>query len=184
MDNRSPKEAIAYHGWGFDASCWRDWQRYFEQQGWQFQAFDRGYWQRPSAPKFNPTAQTKLLLVHSYGLHLCPPDQLQQANIMVIFSSFARFHPASEPLKRRSQKILQQMIAQFAVNPLQVLSQFRLNCHHPCAWQATLSDHFDSDLLLHDLNHLQTAEIDLALLQKIPQILDFQGDQDRHCPFR
>jgi pimeloyl-[acyl-carrier protein] methyl ester esterase len=186
MANRSLKEVIAYHGWGFEASCWQHWQshfrQHFRQQGWQFKTFDRGYWQQPLAPTFHPTAQTKVLLVHSYGLHLCPMHQLRQADILVIFSSFARFHPSLEHLKRRSQKILQQMIDQFAVKPLEVLSQFRMNCYHPCDWTEPLSDCLNRDLLLHDLINLQTAEIDPALLQTIPQILIFQGSHDRIVP--
>jgi pimeloyl-[acyl-carrier protein] methyl ester esterase len=176
------KEVIAYHGWGFEASCWRDWQTRFEQHGWCFKAFDRGYWQQPVTPTFNPDAQTKLLLVHSYGLHLCPIEQLQQANVLVILSSFVKFHPTAEPFQRRSQKMLQQMIDQFMLNPQRVLCNFQIKCCHPCAWQGTLSASVNPALLLRDLKDLQTAALDLALLQPIPQILILQGDQDRIVP--
>jgi pimeloyl-[acyl-carrier protein] methyl ester esterase len=121
-------------------------------------------------------------MAHSYGLHLCPVEQLQQASKIVIFCSFAQFHPTSEPLKRRSQKILQQMIDQFMIDPQRVLCNFQLKCYHPCAGQETCSVNFDANLLLHDLNDLQTAQMDLALLQTIPQILILQGDQDRIVP--
>lgn len=176
------REVIAYHGWGFDASCWHDWQIQFEQAGWRFQAFDRGYWRQSVSPTFNPNAEIKLLMVHSYGLHLCPVEQFQRANRIVIFCSFAQFHPTSEPLKRRSQKILQQMIDQFMIDPQRVLYNFQTKCYHPCTRQGTLSANFDSDLLLHDLNDLQTATMDLALLRTIPQILVLQGNQDQIVP--
>lgn len=176
------KEVIVYHGWGFDASCWHDWQIQFEHEGWHFQAFNRGYWQQPVNPTFNPIAQTKLLLVHSYGLHLCPIEQLRQADMIVIFCGFAQFHPNAEPLNRRSQRMLQQMIDQFVVDPQQVLSQFHTKCYRPYTWTGTLSANFDSDLLLQDLNHLHTTTVNLALLQTIPQILLLQGYQDRIVP--
>lgn len=173
-----PKEVIAYHGWGFDASCWYEWQSQFDQQGWTFQSFDRGYWQQAIEPTFNPFAQTKMVMVHSYGLHLCPITQLQQADVLVILSSFAEFHSTSVN-KQRSRQMLQQMIDQFRLHPESVLSQFRVKCYHPFAWQGTISASINSELLLHDLNQLQTASLDLALLQPIPKILILHGSQDR-----
>lgn len=116
MIDRQPVEIIAYHGWGYDNSCWQNWQSLLPPS-WKFQRFDRGYFDRPFLPTFNSPSATKIIFAHSFGLHLCPLNQLQQADYLILFSSFLRFHPETDRLKNRSMQILDRMIEQFQIQP-------------------------------------------------------------------
>lgn len=171
-------EAIAYHGWGYDQTAWTGWQTVFADQNIAFVAFDRGYFGDGFTPQFSEQV-FKLLLVHSYGLHLCPQEQLHMADLLVIFSSFLTFHPEAERLKRRSQRVLQRMVDEFAVNPTEVLTTFKINSDDPASECPTTLDH---DLLLRDLKHLGITQIDPSILQSIPKILVVHGDRDRIVP--
>lgn len=181
-------QIIAYHGWGFDAACWNRWALELAQQGYRLQPFDRGYFGNTAHPEFEQGNFTKLILTHSYGLHLCPIDQLQQAEALVIFGGFRDFHPEQASLRRRSQQILHQMIQQFEQNPSLVLANFRTKCYHPDSSEAiasetiaseTMPERLNVDRLLADLIALNHATIDLAVLQTLPQIVILHGAQDR-----
>ncbi len=191
-------EILAYHGWGLDATCWQNWQTQFTQQGYVWKSFDRGYFSRPVQPEFSSFAQTKVIFVHSYGLHLCPIAQLQQADRLVIFSSFLNFHPESPSLRKRSQQMVQRMIDQFAIDPVLVLENFWQKCGWsvgdplnsppvegfktmsgpPQNWGARGAS-LNTDLLLQDLQQLNLAEFDRNYLTKIPQVVVLHGAQDR-----
>lgn len=176
-------EVIAYHGWGFDASCWQPWQQWISQQGGQFRAFDRGYFGAAAQPVFS-TTDRKLILAHSYGLHLCPIGQLEQADDLIIFSSFTRFHPESPRLQRRSQQIVQQMIDRFRVDPMLVLHNFRHRCAQPHIWTGPIPDSCNVDRLQQDLQQLNQAQLNQAQLNLIlntgmKQVMIIQGTEDR-----
>lgn len=179
MESAIHTEVIAYHGWGFAASCWQAWELRLRQQGYRLQQFDRGYFGEGAQPRFEASNLTKVIFVHSYGLHLCPVEQLQQADVLVMFSSFCAFHPERASLKKRSQQVLQQMMYQFAHNPKFVLTNFQTKCYHPEPWNGTIPDSLNCNLLLEDLTALNHATIDLALLQTLPQIVILHGLQDR-----
>ena len=55
-------EAIAYHGWGFDRSCWQPWKCIFEQIGCDFETFDRGYFGQSAQPEFRHTISKNILM--------------------------------------------------------------------------------------------------------------------------
>lgn len=180
-------EVIAYHGWGFSAAEWSSWQPWLMQQGYDLKTFDRGYFGNLVEPSFSSTANSKVIFVHSYGLHLCPAEQLQQADALIIFASFSDFHPEPANLRKRSQQILQQMITQWQANPALVLENFKVKCYHPQPWTKSVQAKTDSktdsgqfsDRLLQDLMHLNSSVLDLAVLQTIPRIVIFQGGSDR-----
>ncbi|HEY9629912.1 MAG TPA: alpha/beta hydrolase [Coleofasciculaceae cyanobacterium] len=186
--------AIAYHGWGFDASCWRSWEQQFDKTKVRFQAFDRGYFGCPAEASFGQAVgfgqpasferSPKILLAHSYGLHLCPIAQLQQADLLVIFSSFSEFHPQRVSLRRRSQAILQLMLNQLDANPQLVLENFRSKCYFPHSEAVQPEGHlaYNLELLISDLIHLGNTSLSLAMTgeswQQIPKII-FHGTQDQ-----
>jgi pimeloyl-[acyl-carrier protein] methyl ester esterase len=177
-----PTTIIAYHGWGFDRTCWQPWKDLFAQQGEDLLISDRGYFNSPSLPISSPTTdQRTILLAHSYGVHLCPSQQLQRADLLVLFSSFLSFHPQLESKKRRSLSMLSQMMTQFEINPQSVLETFKTKCYHPVAWEPSYnsSKALNLELLMHDLKGLNTCLMDIALLKKIPKILILHGAQDR-----
>jgi pimeloyl-[acyl-carrier protein] methyl ester esterase len=169
--------AIAYHGWGFDRHCWQPWQNLLAQQGEDLWVSDRGYF---NAPLSSPTRQSTIF-AHSYGLHLCPVEQLQNADRLVLFGGFLCFHPLVQG--RRSRLVLAQMIRQFEVNPQSVLEAFQTNGHYPVAWDSSNNNKpFNSELLLQDLKGLDACSLNVSLLKKIPQILILQGAQDKIVP--
>jgi pimeloyl-[acyl-carrier protein] methyl ester esterase len=167
---------IAYHGWGFDRTCWQGWADRFEQAGIEFRAIDRGYF----GAEIGGETSSRVIFVHSYGLHLCPIAELLQANLLVIFSSFQTFHPQKESAKRRSQQILQQMLMQLENNPKLVLDNFRQKCDAPSVQSPVICPNLDR--LARDLQDLGTCAIDLTLLANLPQVLVFHGSGDRIVP--
>ena len=176
-----PKTIIAYHGWGFDRACWQPWKDLFAQQGEDLLMSDRGYFNAPSLPVMSITDHKTIVLVHSYGLHLCPLEQLQRAELLVLFSSFLSFHPWSESKRRRSQLMLSQMMTQFEADPQFVLETFRTKCYHPALWKRSTDSKkaLNPELLLQDLEGLNTCSLGVSLLKKIPKILILHGAQDR-----
>ncbi|MBW4515243.1 MAG: alpha/beta hydrolase [Timaviella obliquedivisa GSE-PSE-MK23-08B] len=176
-----PTTIIAYHGWGFDQTCWQPWKDLLAQRGEDLLISDRGYFNSPALPIAANTNHRTILFVHSYGLHLCPSEQLHRADLLVVFSSFLSFHPQLEAKKRRSLLMLSQMMTQFKANPQTVLEAFRTKCYHPVLWERSpdSSKAINSELLLHDLESLSACLLDVSLLKKIPKILILHGVQDR-----
>jgi pimeloyl-[acyl-carrier protein] methyl ester esterase len=176
-----PTTIIAYHGWGFDRTCWQPWKDLFAQRGEDLFMSDRGYFTPSALSITSPTDHRTIVLAHSYGLHLCPAEQLQRADLLVLFSSFLAFHPQLELKRRRSLLMLSQMMTQFETNPQSVLETFKAKCYHPVAWERSSdsSKALNSELLLHDLKSLDVCLFDVALLKKIPKILILHGAQDR-----
>ncbi|MEB3274621.1 MAG: alpha/beta hydrolase [Prochlorothrix sp.] len=198
---------IAYHGWGFSAECWYTLARAAQQESWDFRAYDRGYFALPdpdpraktidsqSRLSFSLAPVPKLLLTHSYGLHLCPPDLLAQATALVVLSGFVQFHPTLAVEQRRSRRRVDRMIQQLQQNPAAVLQQFWINTVAPQSWHwqysplsAALSAeaHGGDSLvvaeLLRDLCLLQDSVLNLRFLQGISRILVIQGSEDTIVP--
>ena len=178
MVDRIHTDIIAYHGWGYAPTCWQPWQ-VMNQPGWRMQRFDRGYFGTPFSPSFEAAASTKIIFAHSYGLHLCPKPQLQQADWLIIFSSFIHFHPEDDRIKRRSVQILDQMVRQFQDQPKLVLDNFRSKCCSPASCAEATPTDFDQELLLEDLKQLGLSTVDMGELERIPHLLILQGDRDR-----
>ncbi len=189
-------EVMAYHGWGFASPCWQDWQTRFLLLGQcQWYGYDRGYWGERQTPQFSATDSHKVVLAHSYGLHWWMSDWqgsglLTDIDLLVIFGGFQHFHPSEPKAKRRSQRVLRQMITQLEQDPLTVLRQFYQNCDYPDAIRQggrdanadTQMPTLDHALLLSDLQALDQAQLDLTPLRQIPRILIFQGLQDLIVP--
>ncbi|QYO68329.1 hypothetical protein [Leptolyngbya sp. 7M] len=178
-------EVLAYHGWGFDYSCWQGWQTWLEKQACCLKAADRGYFGASKLVNF--TSDIKILFVHSYGLHWCPVEQLQ-ADVLVIFSSFCAFHPEEPPsLKTRSQTTVQQMLGQLSSDgashstrdPRLMLQKFQTRSYHPVAWHGPIPESLNIEQLRQDLQQLNRAAIDLALLRSVPQVVILHGSADR-----
>lgn len=172
-------EAIAYHGWGFEQSCWSVLKSLFASRQIHLSTFDRGYFGAKQTPVFTD-GHYKVLLTHSYGLHLCPHEQLRQANLLVIASGFMDFHPHNDRDKRRSQRILQQMIQECRQHPETVLSTFKTRCADPSASQIPLD--LDRDLLVKDLQDLSTSCLNMQAIKTVPHSLIFHGATDRIVP--
>lgn len=174
-------EAIAYHGWGYEPSCWAGWAARLDTLGISLGAADRGYFGPAHAPAFSEDGY-RILLAHSYGLHLCPLEQLQQADLLVIFSSFVEFHPPEPRQRRRSQRVLEQMIQACQHDPQTVLQQFRLQCGQTAEQVAQAPPVSNHELLNRDLQELHHSHINVNDLQRIPAVMIFHGAADRIVP--
>lgn len=174
-------EVIAYHGWGFDATCWQNWQQQFEELGFKFKSCDRGYFGSPMQHEFTPVASLRLcrlLLTHSYGLHWCSAPQLEQADLLIIFAGFASFHPSTERERRQSSRVLNRMIDQFQMIPEAVLQQFRINCYSPDDAVCPPMP-MQPEVLRRDLVTLHTTQLPSPLLTTPSPVLIVQGTQDK-----
>jgi len=116
----SKAEVIAFHGWGLDASFWDSWDDLLPAHI-AFKKADRGYFGKAFTPTFS-SAASKILFVHSYGLHWCPEDLLRQADGMVIFSSYSRYFPKSK--QKLFGYILKERLKGFDSDPEGWLTEF------------------------------------------------------------
>jgi len=157
-------EAIAYHGWGFDHTCWQFWKTACDRQGIVLRCFDRGYFGKSVSPAFSPSSAYKLILTHSYGLHLCPQEHLHQADLIVILSGFQSFHPSQPTARRRSQLTLQQMIRQFEHSPQMVLETFWATCYHPLAWKGDAVEMWKDVEMWKEIRQEKGASLNTDLL--------------------
>ncbi len=186
-------EAIAYHGWGFDATLWRPWAAALQAAGIKVQQFDRGYFGSPYQPSFSQHPSRKVILAHSYGLHLCPAEQIHHADLLLVFGGFSSFHPLSGRSRDRSKSILQIMIQQFEKTPNLVLQNFYQKCFSPAgvdpAWLEdsesfrVRADRINSALLLQDLQMLDQSIQTLDHLPQTAHAIAFHGQGDRIVPF-
>ncbi|MDJ0581831.1 alpha/beta hydrolase [Crocosphaera sp.] len=171
-------EIIAYHGWGFDRNCWKEWQEILSNN-FQFQTYDRGYFQDEISPKFADNELNKIIFAHSFGLHLCPIETIKQAKLLILFNSFSEFHPQNEKPRKRSKYALKLMIDEFKNNPKTVLESFYKKCYYPSPYTEINSHNFNKERLEDDLNLLNKAKLDINILKKIPKIHIIHGSKDR-----
>ncbi|MDJ0508032.1 MAG: alpha/beta hydrolase [Crocosphaera sp.] len=171
-------EIIAYHGWSFDSNCWKEWQNILSSN-FHFKTYDRGYFGEENYPKFEHDNLNKIIFAHSFGLHLCPLEQLKQTNILILFNSFAEFHPNSEKQRKRSQYALKLMINEFQNNPQTVLESFYKKCYSPFPFIPPNYDFINWKKLERDLHLLDTSLVDVNILKKVPNIYIINSSKDR-----
>ena len=172
-------EIIAYHGWGFDRNCWKKWQEILSYK-FQFQIYDRGYFGDDHSPQFKKNSQKiKIIFAHSFGLHLCPLQQLKKSNILVLFNSFTEFHPGDKKQRKRSKYALRLMINEFKNNPKTVLESFYKKSYYPFPSIFPNYDGINWKKLEKDLHLLDTSIVDINILKKIPKIYIINGSKDR-----
>ncbi len=116
MTEKNPHtiEVIAMHGWAGDARCWEPWKRATKASGWQWETGERGYGEFvPRSPQWSKgtgAGTQRVVLGHSLGPHLLPPETLRDADAIVLLASFATFVPPG-PEGRRARAALSGMAA-------------------------------------------------------------------------
>jgi pimeloyl-[acyl-carrier protein] methyl ester esterase len=160
-------EIIFFHGWGFNGASWSTWHHDLGAT-----VFDRGYFlrQRQLAPEDFP----KIIVTHSLGLHFVPTDLFSQCQKLVIIGGFRSFHEFSE---RRSKSINKAMKRKLKTAPHEVLQNFYERCGlldglHP------ETNNLNVQLLMNDLDYLDSVQMDLNLLKGIPKIEILHGEMD------
>ncbi|MEA5533968.1 alpha/beta hydrolase [Crocosphaera sp. XPORK-15E] len=171
-------EIIAYHGWGFDKNCWNNWQEILSNN-YTFKVFDRGYFGDEILQRFDNNQSNKIIFAHSYGLHLCPQEQLKTTDLLILFSSFDYFHPYPEKQKKRSKYALELMINEFTKNPQKVLEAFQKKCYYPLSYIPNNHSIIHWDKLSQDLVSLDSSQINREILKNVPEIYIIQGTKDR-----
>lgn len=87
-------QLIAAHGWAGDSRAWQPWAELAAERGWALSAAERGYGQLPPhQPSWLPQAEHRVVIGHSLGPHLLPPEVWEQATCAVWLASFAAFVP-------------------------------------------------------------------------------------------
>ncbi|MFM7361346.1 MAG: alpha/beta fold hydrolase [Cyanobium sp.] len=89
----TPLELIAMHGWAGDGSGWEPWRQATAGRPWSWNCGERGYGGRPPAqPRWQGKGK-RVLIGHSMGPHLLPPELIAEAEAVVLLASFGRFVP-------------------------------------------------------------------------------------------
>lgn len=171
-------EICTFHGWALSADIWLPWENHLPSDIYWKHA-DKGYFGNRADVSFSRGVDKKILLVHSYGLHWCPPALLKETDHLVILSSFLSFHPEEPEKFKRSKLLLQKMMSRFVEKPYEVLYDFHQNVYSPDACKPEFPDSLDHDLLLNDLDLLGESQISPNLLHQIPGITIIHGSSDK-----
>ncbi len=182
-------EILAYHGWGFTAAFWQDYETAFAPVPWK--SFDRGYFGRPQSVQFSrvkPSALEpccRVVIAHSYGLHFCPDGVLAQTDVLILINSFLGFHGVEPRLQEKSQRKLQRMRQAFDQSPPQTWLNFMIQAFAPdpipphyLSFQLK-PDRFQAALLREDLEALDQTTSNPDRLRSIPKILLLTSPDDR-----
>ncbi len=153
-------EVHAYHGWGINGDFWAPLKSVLPDHVFLKPA-DRGYFGGEFEPEFSEEAHSKVLFLHSYGVHWCPIQKLEQADTIVILNGFDSFHPLTNPAKSRSKKILKGMEAGFKLDPDKVLEAFYKNCFGGKEFEMPDLNWKNRSLLSKDLASLHKTKLKL-----------------------
>ncbi len=170
---------IAYHGWGFASDDWRPWEEYLPEEA-ELSLFDRGYFGMPSEPDFRDGCR-RILLTHSYGLHLVPESQFAKADLLVIIGGFCSFHPEGRA-GVRSRRVLRRMVRRFDEHPERVLKEFYRNTWHPASPPERNPVPMKEELLANDLARLGRSSCNPDLLSQAGSVCMFHGAGDIIVP--
>ena len=114
-------EMAVQHGWGWDASGWEAW-RHQAPSGWRIEAAERGYFGADPVA----LAPAPVVVCHSFGLHLAPPEVLAGAALLVVIGGFGHFHGSE-----RTRAALRRMRRRLDREPENLVHDFRVACHAP-----------------------------------------------------
>ncbi|HEY9787462.1 MAG TPA: alpha/beta hydrolase [Candidatus Obscuribacterales bacterium] len=162
----------------------------------RLQAVDRGYYRKPRhvAP-FSEGSSPRIVVTHSFGLHLVPETIWRQADAVISLGGFLSFHLDDQRAAALSRRITARMARRFREVPLRVLDEFHTNClcHGESApadiaavtyrrFRNGEGDVIDEDLLAHDLKMLDQSVLNHRLLERIPFVMIVHGESDAVVP--
>lgn len=167
-------DVVAQHGWGFGAWCWDRWRDVLPA-GFALHCPDRGYF----GPAVAVAVRPRIVLAHSLGLHLLPP-QLCAAELIVVISGFRSFHSSCDRQARRSRRTVEQMLARLEREPAALLADFYARCG--VSSEGHWPEVVDADGLRRDLQLLQESVLELSAILAAAQVLILHGSRDRVVP--
>jgi pimeloyl-[acyl-carrier protein] methyl ester esterase len=183
-----PLQVIAMHGWAGDAAGWIGWPEAFAAEGWSWRSGERGYGgESPRLPAWEARGR-RVLIAHSMGPHLLPPDLLAAAEAVVLLASFAGFVPGG-PAGRRLRAALAGMAAVLedaAADPRPMLRSFLAEAAAPQSASAMPpgpadrpAQAIDRELLRRDLELLrQSTSLPAGFPTGVPVLL-VEAAEDR-----
>ncbi len=168
-------DVVAQHGWGFGAWFWDRWRDVLPA-GFALHCPDRGYF----GPAVAVAARPRIVVAHSLGLHLLPPQLWATAALIVVISGFRSFHSPCDRQARRSRRTVEQMLARLEREPAALLADFYTRCGTPpdSRWPESI----DADGLCRDLQLLQESVLELSAIPAAAQVLILHGSRDRVVP--
>ena len=174
----------AQHGWGYDCRTYAPWQPLMPTR-WELRLKNRGYFKESDAKIYKAqdeagTKAQKILVAHSFGLHLLENDEIENCDLLVIISSFANFHLNDN---QQSKKATRRMLMRLKAEPRVVLQDFYAVCTGNMAGTSpVLPEEFiencNVDLLIADLKRLDEIRADLNKIAAVKSILILHGRND------
>lgn len=179
-------EWILQHGWGFDGSAWREWIARLAQdtsRSHSVQVAERGYFgDAEIKPSFSQEKTFKVVVAHSLGLHLLSEKVLEEADLIVLISSFVAFHSDTPEESRRSRKLVSRMLQKLTTAPQAVLADFYKNCYSPFSDHTSVlpgdGSQLNEALLLADLKLLDEHAFEVSAMPSAATLLVLHGDKD------
>ncbi|MDZ4833231.1 MAG: alpha/beta hydrolase [Candidatus Melainabacteria bacterium] len=174
----------AQHGWGFDATFWQSWHEHLPAD-WVFETAERGYFGRtPTKSPMWPldSSARRVIVAHSFGLHLIPPDVMRMAHALVIVSGFKRFHITE---KSASVRVIRRMQLRFRDDTEGLLTDFYDQCYGKHSFEPskpTVARKPVGNVLGNDLELMNTSMVPQFELSQIPAVVILHGDSDEVVP--
>lgn len=181
--NRKNIEILVYPGWGFDADTWEIWDAFLKPD-YKIEKFNPGYFNPRKKVTFSGLHnRLNIIFAHSFGLLQCPPEQLRDADLLVVFNGFIQFHPVAAQYRRRSKLVVKQMISKLKEKPRRVVKDFHNNCYHPePVDERIIRDSLNREQLLEDLKRLHSEKLNMEVLRYIPNVCILHGSEDAIVP--
>jgi pimeloyl-[acyl-carrier protein] methyl ester esterase len=180
-------ELILQHGWGFDGGAWDGWRTHLIQSPEHEMVIhraERGYFGiRKFSPQFSNTSGRKVLIAHSTGLHFLDKEVLASADVIVLISSYLKFHSGDHLEQRRSRRSLRLMMDKLEQNPSEVLDDFYGNCYHPLLTRQVLlrrsteMERLNVKQLYEDLELIDQSDLDPSFARG--EVLILHGESDK-----
>tara|TARA_R110002124_G_scaffold80533_10_gene213174 strand:+ start:16119 stop:16817 length:699 start_codon:yes stop_codon:yes gene_type:complete len=171
-------EILAYHGWGINASFWKNLDAVIPNSI-TLKPANRGYFGKPFYPRFDADTKVRVVFTHSYGLQWCNTAVLSKADVLVIFNGFGDFHPEDKKLNSISKNGLEGIIKGFEQEPEKTLQAFYKNCFHPSEYNVEVPNKLNKDVLLEDLKQLRNTRFPLIDLDFGSTMVAVDGAKDK-----
>ena len=182
-------QIITQHGWGLDKSFWDSYKIGFKKKQWHWQDNERGYFSKNANQskwiKNDLNNGLKMVLCHSFGLHLIQENILKEASHVILINSFNNFLPSSKKrnliyrsLKRMEKKIIsfqsEDMLKEFLHRSF---SPNDININFQNMYYKNLKS-LNNNLLLNDLQKLYKDKHFLKSFEKNCNVVVINSKND------
>lgn len=151
-------EIHAYHGWGFDGQFWNN-LSFVIPDRILFKSANRGYFGGISDPEFSASTEVKVIFTHSFGLHWCPKEKIEEVDLLIVFNGFNEFVSNEKLEKKKETRVLKLMCEQFDKDPESVLQSFYRNCFFPQENKFKVDGSINKAQLINDLSTFKSLKL-------------------------